>query len=162
SLSLEPEFLVEVLESQLGVNTIVELDIDGKDKVQAMIAEYQYHPVSRELLHADFVAVDESTHVEVRVPLVLVGRAKGIVLGGKLRQVFRELPVRCLPSQIPAAIEHDITELGIEETVAAGELKLADGVEVTLGEKQTVAMVATDRRAKAEEEEEGAEAEAEA
>jgi large subunit ribosomal protein L25 len=118
-----------------------------------MIADYQYHPVSRVLLHADFIAVDEKTEVEVKVPLVLFGKSKGVVVGGKLRQVFREVPVRCAPGHIPAELRFDITELEIDDVVPAGQLELPEGVSLGINEKQTVAMIATDRRAKMDEEE---------
>ena len=49
-----------------------------------MIAEYQYHPLSRELLHTDFVEVSDETPVDVKIPLRLTGRAKGVVMGGMI------------------------------------------------------------------------------
>jgi large subunit ribosomal protein L25 len=102
------------------------------------MAEHQVHPVTRNFLHADFQRIDDTTRVAVRVPLRLVGKPKGIVLGGVLSQVFRTLPVRCLPTSIPAAIECDVSELDIEESVAVRDLKLPEGVEVTLPPAQTV------------------------
>jgi len=121
--------------------------------VQATSAEYQYHPVSRQLLHADFIEVTEETVVEVNVPLTLTGKPKGVVMGGKLRQVFRDLPVRCKPSLIPVEIVHDVTELDLDQHVAAKDLSLPAGVTVSLREKQTVALVASDKHKKADEEE---------
>jgi large subunit ribosomal protein L25 len=75
------------------------------------------------------------------------------VLGGVLRQVFRKLPVRCLPAQIPVKIQHDITELGIDEHVHAGDLTLPGGVQVRLETTRTVAGIVTE---KVRPEEEGA------
>jgi len=147
ALSVSPVEIADVLNSERGVNSVVEFEVGGK-KVEAMISDYQYHPLSRKLLHADLVQVTEGQKVDVKIPLHLLGKAKGIVLGGKLRQVFRELPVRCAPSDIPSHVDHDISELDIEGTVSAGELKLPEGVEVLLGEKRTVAIIAADRRAK--------------
>ena len=103
----------------------------------------------------------EPAFVDVKVPLVLKGKAKGIVMGGKLRQVFRELPLRCSPGAIPTVVEHDISELEIEQTVSAGSLNLPEGVEVLLGEKRTVATIAADRRAKSGSDEESEEKESE-
>jgi large subunit ribosomal protein L25 len=160
ALIVDPGEVKTILTSSLGVNSVLELDIDGGKKVQAMIADYQYHPVSRALLHADFIAIDESAEVEVRIPLILFGKSKGIVLGGKLRQVFREVPVRCVPSKIPAELRFDITELDIDDAVPAGDLVLPEGVSLAVDAKRTVAMIATDRRAKMAEDEEGAEGEA--
>jgi large subunit ribosomal protein L25 len=155
-LSVNPDEVASALYSERGRNVVVSLEVEGKS-TQAMIAEYQYHPLSRELLHTDFVEVSDETPVEVKVPLRLTGRSKGVVMGGKLRQVFRELPVRCLPNQIPVELVHDITELDIEGHVAVADLALPEGVSVLQRAKQTVALVTLDRRAKKTDEEEQAE-----
>lgn len=151
-LAVSPEAVVHALSSERGRNVVVSLEVEGK-AVDAMIAEYQYHPVSRSLLHADFIEVTEETIVDVNIPLNLTGKAKGVVMGGKLRQVFREVPVRCKPSLIPVEIVHDVTELDLDQHVHAKDLKLPAGVTVALRERQTVAVVAADKRSKAEEEE---------
>lgn len=153
ALSVDPDAVIAALNSDRGKNVVVELDVDGKT-TSAMIAEYQYHPLSRELLHADFVEVSDVGAVDIRVPLRLKGRSKGVVMGGKLRQVFRELPIRCFPSQIPVELVHDISELDIDQHVSVADLNLPEGVSVLYREKQTVALVAIDRRAKKDGEEE--------
>lgn len=155
SLAVSPEDVTELLYSPRGKNSLVKLDVDGQDN-SVMLAEYQYHPVTRRLLHADFVEVGEETLVRVKVPLKLKGKAKGIVMGGKLRQVFRELPIRCYPSQVPVQLEHDITELGIDENIAASDIVVPEGVSIELRPKQTVVTIAEDRRAKAKAAEEEA------
>jgi len=149
-LTVSPEEVSAALHSDKGKNAVVEIEVDGKNTLHAMIQEYQYHPVSRELLHADFIEVSESAPVEVLVPLRLTGKAKGVVLGGKLRQVFRDLPIRCLPSAIPVEIVYDITEVDLDGHVAASDLALPDGVAVLLPPKRTVLSIAVDRKAKAE------------
>jgi len=150
ALVVSPIEVTKVLTSAHGVNSLVELDVEGKS-IKAMIGEYQYHPLSRKLLHADFIEVAEDQKVDVQVPLRLTGKAKGIVLGGKLRTVFRELPLRCVVTAIPAEVTHDITELDLDDSLSAGDLVLGEGVEILLPPKRTVAVIATDRRAKAEE-----------
>lgn len=152
ALAVSPDEVKAALFSDYGVNVVVELEVQGQTKVPAMIAEYQYHPLSRELLHADFVKVSDSHPVTVEVPLELTGRSKGIVMGGKLRQVFRTLPVRCVPSKIPVRLSHDITNIELEQNVAVSDLALPEGVEVLLPAKRTVASVGMDRRAKKDEE----------
>jgi large subunit ribosomal protein L25 len=106
-----------------------------------MVREYSHHPVSRAYLHVDFLQVDLGEPVDVSVPFKLVGKAKGIVLGGILQQVFRALPVRCLPQKIPTVIEADVSDLGLNDSLKVSQLKLADGVSVRLGAEQTVASV---------------------
>lgn len=150
SLVVDPEIVTSVLTSDFGINSVVELDVEGKSTT-AMIGAYQYHPVSRKLLHADFVEVKDDQKIEVKIRLRLTGKAKGIVMGGKLREVFRELPIRCVPSAIPKELVHDITELDLEQSVSVNELSLPEGVEVLLDGKRTVVVIAMDRRAKEEE-----------
>jgi len=150
-LAVSPEAVVQALSSERGRNVVVRLEVEGQ-AVDAMIAEYQYHPVSRTLLHADFIEVTEETVVDVNVPLNLTGKPKGVIMGGKLRQVFREVPLRCKPALIPVEITHDITELDLDQHVAAQDLKLPAGVAVALRGAQTVALVAVDKHKKEEEE----------
>lgn len=155
SLVVSPEEVTGVLESELGVNSLIQLEVEGKEKLNVLLSEYQYHPVTRQLLHADFVEVDLEKPVQVKVPLELTGKPQGVVMGGKLRQVFREVPIRCVPAKIPSKVTHDITELQIEQHVSAADLKLPEGVEVRLPPKMTIATIAADRRAKGAEEGEG-------
>jgi len=150
-LAVSPEAVVHALSSDRGRNVVVSLEVEGA-AVTAMIAEYQYHPVSRSLLHADFIEVTEETVVDVNVPLNLTGKPKGVVMGGKLRQVFREVPVRCKPELIPVEIVYDVTELDLDQHVHAKDLILPAGVTVALRDKQTVAVVAADKHKKDEEE----------
>lgn len=152
-LAVPPQELIAALSSEYGRNSLIELSVDGTTTIKARVGEYQYHPVSRELLHADFVEIQEDKPIEVKVPLRLTGRAQGIVMGGKLRQVFRELPIRSLPAAIPVEIVHDITELAVDGVVAVKDLNLAEGVEVLLPGKRTVAAIEADRRAKNADEE---------
>jgi large subunit ribosomal protein L25 len=161
ALAVAPKDLLGVLSSELGRNSVIELDVQGEAKRTVLLADYQYHPVSRSLLHADFVQIRLDRPVEVDVPLELTGKPKGVVLGGVLRQVYRNLPIVCLPTQIPVKIEHDVTELELDDHVAVRDLALPDGVRVRLPDAQTVAAVVTEtHRGEAEEEKPAAEAEA--
>ena len=151
SLSLDPKELVQVLKSEHGQNSLIELEVGG-NKQPVLLSGYQHHPVSRKILHADFKRINLEEPVEVRVPFELTGKAKGVVMGGTLRQVFRRLPVRCLPTNIPVKLSHDVTELGLDEAVQVKDLSLPDGVEVRFDEARTVAAIVTERRRAAEEE----------
>ncbi len=148
SLSVSPLEVKAALFSEYGRNTVIDLEIDGKSVGHAMIGDYQYHPVTRELLHADLVQVNDDSLVSVKVPVIVTGKSKGVVLGGKLRQVFRELPLRCKPADIPVNITIDVTELDLEQHIRVGDLKLAAGVTVEYPARQSVVAVALDRRAK--------------
>ena len=143
-IAVPPEAIKAVLASAWGRNTVVNLDVEGKQGLTVLLSDFQYHPLSRALLHADFVQIHMDQPVNVEVPLELLGRAAGIVAGGTLRQVFRKLPIRCLPGQIPVKITHDVTALGLDGHVATQDLNLPEGVSVRLPAEQTVASIVTE------------------
>jgi large subunit ribosomal protein L25 len=163
ALAVSPKDLRGVLSSAHGKNSVVEIQVEGGAKIVAMVREYAHHPVSRDLLHADFIQVDLAEPVDVVVPFRLVGKSKGVVLGGILTQVFRQLPVRCLPDKIPAFLEQDMTDIDLGESTKVSQLKLPEGVTVRLSPEQTVAsVVAPEKKTEAEEAQEAAKAAAKA
>jgi large subunit ribosomal protein L25 len=141
SLSVSPHELELVLKSERGRNTVVELAVEGSDKLTVLLREFQHHPITRQLLHADFVQISLDQEVTVDVPLELTGKAAGVVLGGTLRQVFRKVPLRCLPEKIPVKLVHDVTTLGLDEHVATKDLALPEGVRVLLPPEQTLVAI---------------------
>jgi large subunit ribosomal protein L25 len=152
ALAVSPGDLSTVLKSDHGRNSVIELDVSGKNKLTVLIRDYQYHPLSRELLHADFVQIALDQPVDVDVPLETTGKAKGVVDGGMLRQVFRRVPVRCLPEKIPVKLVHDVTALGVNEHVLVKDLSVPEGVAVRLPAEQTVLAVAFEKQVAEEEE----------
>lgn len=152
ALAMKPEELRSVLTSERGRNTVIELDVEGKSKLTVLLCDYQHHPVSRELLHADFLQIALDEPVDVQIPLEVIGKPVGVVKGGVLRQVFRRIPVRCLPQKIPVKVVHDVTELDLDGHVPAKALALPEGVEVRLPPEQTVIAIVTEKAAPEEEE----------
>jgi large subunit ribosomal protein L25 len=151
SIAVSPKALLSVLTSPHGQNAVVELDVKGADKLTVMVRDYSYHPVTRDLLHADFLQIKLDQPVDVEVPFVCTGKAKGLVLGGVLQQVFRQIPIRALPEKIPVNVEVDVTELDINESLKASQIKLQDGVVVRLPPDQTVVVVAAPEKTTEEE-----------
>src|SRR3954466_15528172 len=139
-----PEAIKAVLASAWGRNTVVNLDVEGKQALTVLLSDFQYHPMSRALLHADFVQIHMDQPVNVEVPLELTGKAAGVIAGGTLRQVFRKLPIRCLPGVIPGTLSHDVRALELDGHVPAKALALPEGVSVRLPPDQTVAAVVTE------------------
>jgi len=167
SLSVVPKALVKALAGPLRTNTVLSLAIEGASgstptECKAIVVDHHFDPVSRDILHVDFMALDMAKKISVKVPLKLSGRSLGEQAGGSLSAVFRTLPVECLPEQIPQAITADISHLGLNETLDVKDIVLPEGVSVALPPDATVALV---QSAKAEDEtkasdDEGAEGEA--
>jgi large subunit ribosomal protein L25 len=97
------------------------------DKV-ALVKEMQYHPVSGEVIHADFYEVDLSARIQVRVPIHFVGKAAGVVRGGILQPVVREIEVECLPLDIPEFFDVEVSHLDIGDAVHVQDLPMPEGV----------------------------------
>jgi large subunit ribosomal protein L25 len=140
-VAISPKALLGVLGSPHGQNAVVELAIDDGEKLTVMVRDYAYHPITRELMHADFLQIDLDSEIDVDVPFVCTGKSKGVVQGGILQQIFRRIPVRSLPAKIPATIETDITELDVGDSIKVSVLKLPEGVKVRLPDDQTIAVV---------------------
>ncbi len=98
-----------------------------QDKV-ALIKEVQVHPVTGEILHMDFYEVDLEQKLTVKVPLHFTGKAEGVVKGGVLQPVVREIEVECLPSDIPPSLDVDVTPLDIGDTFHVSTLPIPEGV----------------------------------
>lgn len=154
-LAVSPKAIFSALKGAHGRNTVVELNVDGGRKITALVRDYSYHPVSRELTHVDFVEVKLDKEVDVDVPFTTHGKATGITAGGTLRVVYRTLPVRCVPEKIPARVEHDITNLGLNEVVKTSQVALPEGVRIRLPDDQTIATIISPEKDRGEE---GAEA----
>lgn len=100
---------------------IVEIKING-DVHKAVMQELQFHPVTDKLNHIDFVEVLDNKPVTVDLPIQLVGVAIGVKNGGKTRQRRRVLKVRGLVSDLPDALDIDITEVDIGDVIKIGDL----------------------------------------
>lgn len=97
------------------------------DKV-ALVKDMQHHPISGEVIHTDLYEVDLSEKIVVSVPLHFIGKAEGVVRGGILQPIVREIEVECLPLDIPAFFEVDVSKLDIGDSVHIEELTMPAGV----------------------------------
>lgn len=140
-LAVSPKALKAVLMGERGVNSVVQLVVENGETVNAMVREFTRHPISRELLHADFYRVDLDKVVDAMVPFRTTGKSRGVVLGGVLQQIFRDLPVRCRPTEIPVFLEVDVTELELNATIKVADLQLPEGVTIRLPAEQSVISV---------------------
>jgi large subunit ribosomal protein L25 len=160
----EKSFAVEVSAKELpllflrtlGKNALLTMHLtDGAGKTTdttVMFKDVQREPVKGKFQHIDFYHVDPAHPLKLKVPVVLEGAAKGVKeLGGMLSQPTRNITVRCLPSDIPADIRIDISDLGVDESVLLQDVTPPKGVSF-LGDPHTVlALVTTIEEEKAPE-----------
>ncbi len=141
SISIDPLAVRAAIHTPRKLNTIITLKIGGASHM-VMLKDYQQDPVTRALLHADFIDVRETDQVRVNVPLVLVGKAVGVADGGILSQQRREIEVFALPSAIPEKIEVDVTALKVAQAMHINDVKMPAGVTIKSHVNYTVAIVA--------------------
>ena len=104
---------------------IVDLVLDGAKKAQtAVLHELQWHPVTDACLHVDFLAVDDKKPIAISVPLVIEGHAKGVQQGGKFYQNARSIKVSAAMKDLPDEVTVDITDLGLDKRIKAGDIQL--------------------------------------
>jgi large subunit ribosomal protein L25 len=101
---------------------LIDLEIDNK-VVKAMIQDVQWHPVEEQILHIDYLKIEADKPVKIGVPVNLVGTAKGIKAGGKLKVNMRQLRVKGLAENLPDTIEIDVTKLGIGDSIKVAQLQ---------------------------------------
>lgn len=121
-----------VKKSEHGIRSIFLLKMAGSEQQRhAMIKAVQINPLSRKMIHIDFVRVVMDEVVRVTVPLHIVGTAIGVKVGGGLLDwQVRELHVECLPGAIPDKIDVDVTALDGHQYYRVSELKLPEGLKV--------------------------------
>ncbi|MDR3272227.1 MAG: 50S ribosomal protein L25/general stress protein Ctc [Flavobacteriaceae bacterium] len=125
---------------------IVNLSVDGK-KYDAILKDSQYHPVTDELLHADFLQIFEDKPVTIEIPIVLEGLAEGVKAGGKLSLEMRKLKVKGLYKNFPEKLTVNVETLGLGKTVQVGKLAF-DNLEILNAKDGVVAAVKLTRAAR--------------
>ena len=140
-IAVDPVEVKKAISTPHRLNTLLALKLEGQPERLVLLKDYQQDPVSREMLHADFIDVRENEQVKVNVPLVLVGRPVGVTEGGILSQSRRDLEVFALPGAIPEKIEADVSALKIAQSLHINEVKMPAGVRVKSHVNYTIAVV---------------------
>ncbi|MEN6617892.1 MAG: 50S ribosomal protein L25 [Rikenellaceae bacterium] len=107
---------------------IIELEIGGKNYL-SVFHDAQYHPVTDEPLHADFLAISDNKPVAINVPVVITGSSEGVREGGKLILITRKVRIAAALQNLPDTITVDISGLKMGKTIVAGDLK-SDNIQI--------------------------------
>lgn len=136
AISVDVRELRKALSGKSGHNTLLDLKGKGVDGRLAIVKDVQHNPVSGAPMHADLLELKLDQKIHVTVPLHVKGKAKGQVDGGLISTLLRELHIEALPNDIPEAIDVDITELAIGDSLHIKDLQLPPGVRA-LGDQVT-------------------------
>ena len=109
-----------------NAHTVV-LDIEGGQKINAILQDIQFHPVNDKILHVDFYQLSDDKEVNMEIPVIIEGAAPGVMLeGGTLEVNKRKLKVRALPNNLPDSISVDISELKLGNKISTADLVSGD------------------------------------
>ena len=113
---------------------ILQISMDGKN-VDVVVKEIQRHPATSRVLHADFMRVDPDSKITLVVPIRTLNDESCIgvkISGGQVNHLINDIEISCLASNLPEQLEIDVQEMDIGDTVSLSEIKLPDGVEITV------------------------------
>jgi large subunit ribosomal protein L25 len=143
AIAIQAKIVARILASETGMNSVVYMQREGTDiKRHVILKDVQRDPVTRRLVHVDFLRVDPNHKVKVHVPIKLLGVPHGVkAMGGLLDFVHRSVVVECLPSLIPTHIDVDVSALDIGDTVRLDQLNLPSTLRIIGDAHDVVAAV---------------------
>ncbi|MEA5596561.1 50S ribosomal protein L25/general stress protein Ctc [Rivularia sp. UHCC 0363] len=143
SLVINAKTVERLLKKASVNNTLIDLKVnDIPWQGQTLLREVQAHPASGKPFHLSFFAVAGHGKMTVEVPLNFIGTAIGVKEeGGMLDTVINEMQLNCLPENIPDAIEIDVTNLKVGDSLHVNDIKLPEGVTLTAESEELVVSV---------------------
>lgn len=121
----------------------IDIEVAGT-KTQAIIQDIQFHPLTEEILHVDFLQLNDKKPVAIEIPIRLTGTSPGVKMGGKLVQKLRKLRVKGLPKDHVDTIDVSIEGLEVGKSVRVGDIKVAN-LTITNAAEDTIVSVTTSR-----------------
>ena len=138
SLSIDKKALYKAMKSD---QRIYEMEINSESQY-VMIKEIQYHPVTDEVIHVDFMRVLRSEKMTISVPIILVGKSVGVTEGGILSQSLNQIEVSCFPTNVPDQVEVNIEHLEINSSVSVADVNIDDeDIEILSAQDISIASV---------------------
>jgi large subunit ribosomal protein L25 len=131
TITVDPKEVEGAVSGEAGLNTLITLrgatELNGK---VVILKATDVHPIRRNLISADFYAINLKEKSIFMVPINVVGTAVGQTEGGSLQLVRNELEVLCLPTEVPQNIDIDVTALEIGDTIHIDQVVAPEGVEL--------------------------------
>lgn len=118
----------------------VAVSVGGED-YEAILKQVDFHPVTDQPLHVDFLALTPGEDLTMTIPIHLEGTARGVKAGGALSQPLNDLQIRALPKDIPGHVSIDVTALEMGESLHVSDLALGDAITVLTDPERTIASV---------------------
>ena len=125
----EPESIaidkIELYQALKSDQRVYEVELGGESQY-VMVKAVQYHPVTDEIIHLDFMRVRRSEKMTISVPLVLVGKPIGVVEGGILSQALNQIEISCFPTNVPDQIEVNVDKMELNSSISVADVSIDD------------------------------------
>jgi len=121
----------------IGEVAFFDINVDGKT-YKTFIKEKQIHPLTREIVHIDFLELHKGRSLTIEVPINFIGEALGIKEGGVLEIIQRTVQVTCLPKDIPDEIRVDISKLNIGDSIHFRDIDVSKDIETNFSDDTTI------------------------
>lgn len=108
---------------------LAEIELDGTT-YKTILKDTQFHPVSDEIVHLDFLALTDGHKVKVEVPVRFKGISPGIKLGGKLQQNLRRVKIKTTPEHLVSDLTLDVSELALGDAIRVRDIVALEGIEI--------------------------------
>jgi large subunit ribosomal protein L25 len=128
----------EKMFEEIGEHSIINLNIDNKDKAEVIVKDFQLDPVTKHVIHIDFLEFEKGKALKTEVPIHVTGTSAGVKKGGILETFLRDLEIECLPKDIPDSINIDVSDLEIGDSVHARDISVDDKIKVLTNPEQVV------------------------
>ena len=122
SIAIDKIKLYQALKSD---QRVYEVELGGESQY-VMVKAVQYHPVTDEIIHLDFMRVRRSEKMTISVPLVLVGKPIGVVEGGILSQALNQIEISCFPTNVPDQIEVNVDKMELNSSISVSDVSIDD------------------------------------
>ena len=134
---------LEKMFEELGESTLVEINLDDKEKLPVLFRNPQYHPLTEELIHIDCYKVNLKEKITAMVPLEFVGESQAVKNGNVLITVTDEVEIEAFPTDLPEKMEVYLSALeDLESTITVKDLKIdSSKLEVLTDAEQLIAKV---------------------
>lgn len=141
NVKVNTKSLRDLLAHSASSNILLDLSLDDGSTQLAFLQDVQSDPLTGNLVHADFLAVSETTTINASIPVLLHGEPVGVKAGGILEQMIKELDITCSPSNLPETLSADIDELKVGDSLTIGDITFPEGVTPQLADTVLVAIV---------------------
>jgi len=140
TISVDPRHIIKQLELGLLYSTIYTIDVDGGAKEKALPRDVQFHPVTDDPLHIDFMRLRKGSKINVNIPVTFINEDEcpGLAEGGIMNVTRDEVELLCPADAIPNEVECDLTGINIGDTIRISMVALPEGVEPVIQDRDFV------------------------